>query len=55
LLPLGLIEVRATKGIVDLLLCLREVTLGILGLLLMIGRFGHLENLIYETFESVVV
>jgi hypothetical protein len=35
--------------------CLREVTLGILGLLLTINQFGHLENFICKTFESVVV
>jgi hypothetical protein len=34
---------------------LREVALGILGLLLMIGRFGRLENLICKTLESVTV
>jgi hypothetical protein len=55
LLPLGLIHVGATKDIIDLLVCFGEVTLGILGLLLMIGRFGHLENLIYKTLESVAV
>jgi hypothetical protein len=55
LLPFGLIRVGATKNIVDLLMHLTEVTLGILGLLLMIGRFGHLENLIYKTLESVTV
>jgi hypothetical protein len=31
------------------------VALGILGLLLLIGHLGHLENLIYETLESVIV
>jgi hypothetical protein len=35
--------------------CLREVTLGILGLLLTISQFGHLENFICKTFESVIV
>jgi hypothetical protein len=35
--------------------CLREVTLRILKLLLMIGRFGYLENLICKTLESVTV
>jgi hypothetical protein len=34
---------------------LREVALGILGLPLMIGRFGRLENLICKIFESVTV
>jgi hypothetical protein len=34
---------------------LREVALGILGLLLLIGRLGHLENLICKTLKSVVV
>jgi hypothetical protein len=55
LLPLGIIRVGATKNIVDLFVCLREVTLGILRLLLMIGRFGCLENLIYKILESVTV
>jgi hypothetical protein len=55
LLSLGLIRVGATKKIVDLLACLGEVALGILRLLLTIGRFGHLENLIYKTVESVIV
>jgi hypothetical protein len=34
---------------------LREVAGRILGLLLTIGWFGHLENLIYKTLESVIV
>jgi hypothetical protein len=34
---------------------LREVALGILGLFLLIGPFGHLENLICETLESIAV
>jgi hypothetical protein len=34
---------------------LREVTLGILGLFLLISPFGCLENLICETLESVPV
>jgi hypothetical protein len=34
---------------------LREVTLGIFGLLLLIGRLGHLENLIHKTLESIAV
>jgi hypothetical protein len=55
LLPLGLIWVRATKNIVDLLVSHREVTLGILGLLLLIGQLGLLENLIYITLESIAV
>jgi hypothetical protein len=33
----------------------REVTLGILGLLLLIGQLGLLENLIYITLESIAV
>jgi hypothetical protein len=37
LLPLGLIRVGATKNIVDLGVCLWDVTLGILGLLCMIS------------------
>jgi hypothetical protein len=55
LLPLGLIWVGTTKNIVDLLTCLGLVTLGILRLLLMISRFGRLENLIYKTLESIAV
>jgi hypothetical protein len=55
LLPLGLIRVRATKNIVDPLVSLGEVSLGILGLLLLIGRLGHLENLICKTLGSVIV
>jgi hypothetical protein len=34
---------------------LREISLWIFRLLLLIGLFGHLENLICETLESVVV
>jgi hypothetical protein len=34
---------------------LGEVTLGILGLLLLIDRLGNLENLICKTLESVAV
>jgi hypothetical protein len=55
LLPFGLIRVGATKNIVDLIVGLREVTLGILGLPLMIGLLGRLENLICKTVESVIV
>jgi hypothetical protein len=55
LLPLGLIRVGATKNIVDLLVHLGEAALGILRLLLMIGRFGHLENLIYKSLESLTI
>jgi hypothetical protein len=55
LLSLGLIRVRATKNIVDLLVGLGEVALGILRLLLLIGRLGRLKNLICKTLESVVV
>jgi hypothetical protein len=55
LLPLGLIRVGATKNIVDLLVSLREVALGIIGLLLLISWLGHLENLICKTFELVSV
>jgi hypothetical protein len=50
--PLGLIRVEATKNVVDLFMSLGEVAIGILGLLLLIGR---LENLICKTLESVVV
>jgi hypothetical protein len=55
LLPLGLIWVGVTKNIVDLLVCLWEIAIGILKLLLMIGQFGRLENLICKTLESVAV
>jgi hypothetical protein len=55
LLSLGLIPVGVTKNIVDLLVHLGEVALGILGLLFMIGRLGHLENLICKTLEVVIV
>jgi hypothetical protein len=55
LLPLGLIRVKATKNVVDLFMSLREVALGILGLLLLIGQLGHLENLICKTLESTTV
>jgi hypothetical protein len=55
LLPLGLIRIRATKNVVDLLMSLREVALGILRLLLFISRLGRLENLICKTLESVTV
>jgi glucose uptake protein GlcU len=34
---------------------LGKVALGILGLFLLISPSGHLENLICETFESVIV
>jgi hypothetical protein len=34
---------------------LREVALGILGLLLLIGHLGHLKNLICKTLKLVVV
>jgi hypothetical protein len=33
----------------------REITLWIIGLLLLIGLFGRLEHLIYETLDSVMV
>jgi hypothetical protein len=55
LLPLGLIRVRATKNVVDLLMRLREVILGMLRLLLLIDHLGHLENLIFKTLELVAV
>jgi hypothetical protein len=32
-----------------------EVTIRLFGLLLLIGLFGHLEQIIHETLESVVV
>jgi hypothetical protein len=55
LLPLGLIWVGATEDVVDLFVSFGVVALRILGLLLLIGHVGHLENLIYETLESVIV
>jgi hypothetical protein len=55
LLPLGLIHVGATKNVVNFFMGLGEVALGILGLLLLIGRLGRLDNLIYKTLESVIV
>jgi hypothetical protein len=55
LLPLGLIWVGASENIVDLLVGLEELTLGILRLLLLIGRLGCLENLICKTLESVTI
>jgi hypothetical protein len=36
-------------------LSLREVTIRILGILLLIGCLGRLENLIYKTLKSVAV
>jgi hypothetical protein len=51
---LGLIQVGATKNIVDLLVRLEEVALGI-RMLLMIGQLGHLENFICKTMESVAL
>jgi hypothetical protein len=45
---------RATIDIVDLV-SFREVALWIIGLLLLISLFGHLEHLICKTLESVVV
>jgi hypothetical protein len=55
LLPLGLIRVGATKNIIYLLVGLREVTLGVNGLLLLIGQLRCLENLICKTLESVII
>jgi hypothetical protein len=55
LLPIGLICAGATKNLVDLLMSLREVALGILRLLLLIGHLGHLENIICKILESVAV
>jgi hypothetical protein len=51
LLPLGLIRVGATKNIVDLLVCLGEVTVGIIRLLFLISQLCRLENLICKTLE----
>jgi hypothetical protein len=55
LLPLGLIRVEAAKNVVVLIMSFREVTLELLGLLLLIDRLGRLENLICKTLESVTV
>jgi hypothetical protein len=55
LLPLKLLQVGAIEDVADLFVSFGEVTLGILGLLLLISRLGRLENLIYKTLESVVV
>jgi hypothetical protein len=55
LFPLGHIQPRATKKIVDLFMGIREVTLWILGLLLLIDQLGRLKNLIYKTLESVTI
>jgi hypothetical protein len=55
LLPPGLIRVGATKNIVDIFVGLRDVTLGILELHLLIDRLGRLENLICKTLKSVIV
>jgi hypothetical protein len=55
LLPLGLIRVGFRKNVVALFMSLEEVALGILGLLLLIGRLGRLKNLICKTLESVAV
>jgi hypothetical protein len=41
--------------VVDLFMSLGEVTLWFFGLFLLIGLFGRLENLIYETLESVAI
>jgi hypothetical protein len=46
---------RPTVDVVDLLMSFGEVALRFLMLLLLIGLFGRLEHLIYETLESVVV
>jgi hypothetical protein len=45
----------ATIDVVDLFMSFGEVALGFLGLFLLIGPFGRLEHLTYETLESVIV
>jgi hypothetical protein len=45
----------ATIDAVDLLMTFGEVTIWFFGLFLLIGPFGHLEHLICETLESIVV
>jgi hypothetical protein len=46
---------QATKNVVDLFMSFEEETLVILGLLLLIGHLGRLENLLYKTLESIAV
>jgi hypothetical protein len=46
---------RATIYVIDLLMSFREVSLGILGLFLLIGPFGRPERHICKTLESVAV
>jgi hypothetical protein len=55
LLPPWLIWVGATIDVVDLLMSFGEVTLGLFGLFLLIGPFGHLEHRICETLASIAV
>jgi hypothetical protein len=45
----------ATIDAVDLLMTFGEVAIWFFGLFLLIGPFGHLEHLICETLESIVV
>jgi hypothetical protein len=55
LLPHWFIWVGATIDVLDLLTRFREVALGFFRHFLLIGRFGRLEHLIYETLESIVI
>jgi hypothetical protein len=54
-LPPGLIRVRDTEDVIYLLVSFGEVTLGILGLFLLMGPLGRLENVIWETLGLVAV
>jgi hypothetical protein len=55
LLPLGLIGVRPTKDVVDLLESLREITLWVFCLLLLLDLFGQFEDFIREALQPVTV
>jgi hypothetical protein len=55
LLSPWLIRIGATIDVVDLLVSFGEVALELFGLFLLIGPFGHLEYIICETLELVIV
>jgi hypothetical protein len=55
LLPLGLIGVRSTEDVVDLLTSFREATFWVFCLLLLLDLFGWLENFICEVLQPVAV
>jgi hypothetical protein len=55
LLPPRLIRLGATIDVIDLFMNFGEVAIGFSGLFLLIVPFGHLEHLICETLESVIV